>query len=130
MPAKNLIANLFSTIINAERRNRKECLVIPSCNLAGEVLRTMQKNRYIGEFEVINDGLGGKLRVQLIGRINGCRSVNPRFAVRKGGYPRWERQFLPAVGFGILIVSTSKGILSHAEAQEMNIGGRLVGYVY
>ncbi len=130
MPAKNLIANLFSTIINAEKRNLKECLVIPSSNLAVQVVRTIQKGRYIGEFEVIDDGLGGKLRVQLMGRINGCRSVNPRFSVRKDGYGRWERQFLPAVGVGILIVSTSKGVVSHTEAHEMNVGGRLVGYIY
>ena len=79
---------------------------------------------------MIDDGLGGKLRVQLIGRINGCRSVNPRFSVGRDGYSRWERQFLPAVGVGILIVSTPKGVLSHTEAREMNLGGRLVGYVY
>jgi len=31
---------------------------------------------------------------------------------------------------GILIVSTSKGIMTHHEAQEMGVGGVLVGYVY
>ena len=31
---------------------------------------------------------------------------------------------------GMLVVSTSKGILSHTEALEQNMGGRLLGYVY
>jgi small subunit ribosomal protein S8 len=37
---------------------------------------------------------------------------------------------LPSYNMGILIVSTSNGIMSHHEAQEKNIGGVLIGYVY
>ena len=42
----------------------------------------------------------------------------------------WESQYLPAKNFGILIVSTSKGVISHAEARGEGIGGQLLGYVY
>ena len=108
MPAQNVIANLFATIYNGELRNMKECLVIPSSKLASHVLRSMQKNRYIGEFELIDDGLGGKLKIQLIGKINGCKAISPRFSVKLGEYSRWERQYLPAVGLGILIVSLQR----------------------
>ncbi len=130
MPAKQVLPNLFATIYNNEIRNKKECLVIPSSKLASEVLRTMQKHKYIGEFEFIDDGLLGKLRIQLLGRINRCGVVSPRFAVKKDGYTRWERQNLPAVGVGILIVSTPNGVMSHIEAQGKDMGGRLLGYVY
>jgi small subunit ribosomal protein S8 len=37
---------------------------------------------------------------------------------------------LPAVGVGVLIVSTPKGVLSHTEAFDQGIGGRLLGFVY
>lgn len=90
----------------------------------------MQKNRFIGEFEFIDDGIGGKFKIQLLGRINRCGVISPRYSVGKAGYTKWERQFLPAVGVGILIVSTSQGVMSHSEAQEKNLGGRLIGYVY
>lgn len=130
MPAKQILPNLFSTMYNNEIRHKKECVVVPSSKLASEVLRTMQKHRYIGEFEFIDDGLFGKLRIQLLGRINRCGVVSPRFSVKKDNYSRWERQYLPAVGVGILIVSTSKGVMAHIEAQNNGLGGRLLGYVY
>ncbi|MGQ9719641.1 MAG: 30S ribosomal protein S8 [Nitrososphaerales archaeon] len=130
MPAKNILANMFSTIQNNEIRRKKECLVIPASNLAREVLRTIQRYKYIGEFEYIDDGLLGKFRIQLLGRVNKCGVVSPRFAVKKDKYIDWERRFLPAIGRGILIVSTPKGIMSHSEAMNLGLGGRLVGYIY
>ena len=130
MPSNNVLGNLFATIFNNEVRNKKECLAIPASKLASAVLRSMQKNRYIGEFEFIDDGIAGKFKIQLLGRINRCGVISPRYSVRKDGYTRWERQFLPAVGVGILIVSTPQGVMSHNEAQEKGLGGRLVGYVY
>lgn len=130
MAAKDVIANLFSTIYNNELRNKKECIVIPASNLASEILRTMQRHGYIGEFEYIDDGRAGKFRIQLLGRINKCGVINPRFSVKKDEYGRWERQYLPAVGVGILIVSTPRGVKAHTEALAEGTGGRLLGYVY
>ncbi|MCP8304457.1 MAG: 30S ribosomal protein S8 [archaeon] len=130
MPAKNVLANLFSTIYNNEIRKKKECIVIPASKLASEVLRTMQRYKYIGEFEYVDDGRSGKLRIQLLGRVNKCGITSPRFPVKKDQYSDWERRFLPAIGSGVLIVSTPKGIMSHNEAMNLGLGGRLIGYVY
>ena len=130
MPATNIIANLFASLQNAEMRNKKECIVIPASNLASEVLKVLQKRKYIGEFEFIDDGVGGKLRVQLLGRINKCGAISPRFPVRSLKLVDWEHRYLPAVGVGTLIVSTPAGVMSHVEAQERKIGGRLIGYVF
>jgi small subunit ribosomal protein S8 len=130
LPATNILANLFSSLQNAELRNKKECVIIPASTLASEVLRVLQKRRYIGEFEFIDDGVGGKLRVQLLGRINKCGAISPRFPVRSLKLVEWEHRYLPAVGVGTLLVSTSKGVMSHVEAQEKKVGGRLIGYVY
>ena len=65
MAANNVLANLFATIYNNEIRNKKECLAIPASKLASAVLRSMQKNKYIGEFEFIDDGISGKFKIQL-----------------------------------------------------------------
>jgi small subunit ribosomal protein S8 len=130
MPSNNVLGNLFATIYNNEIRNKKECLVLPASKLASAVLRSMQANKYIGEFEFIDDGISGKFKIQLLGRVNRCGVISPRYSVNKTGYIRWERQFLPAVGVGILIVSTSQGVMSHLEAREKGLGGRLIGYVY
>jgi small subunit ribosomal protein S8 len=130
MPAQNVLANLFTSLQNAEMRNKKECLIVPASKLAREVLRVMQRYRYIGEFEYIDDGVGGKFRVQLLGKINKCGVIMPRFPVKSDRIDEWEHRYLPAVGVGILILSTSSGVLSHIEAVQKGIGGKLLGYVY
>ncbi len=42
----------------------------------------------------------------------------------------FEEQFLPAKNFGMLIISTSRGVMSHEQARKLGIGGELLGYVY
>ena len=130
MPALNVISNLFTTLYNNESRRKKECLVVPTSKFASEILRVMQKYRYIGEFEQIDDNRSGKFRIQLLAKINKCGIITPRYSVQKDQYLDWERQFLPAYNLGILIVSTSNGIMSHHDAQNEGLGGVLVGYVY
>lgn len=130
MPALNVLSNLFTTIYNNESRRKRECVVVPASKFSSEVLRVLQKHRYVGEFEQVDDGRSGKFRIQLLAKINKCGIITPRFSVKKDAYFGWERQFLPAYSMGILLVSTSKGIMSHHEAQAENLGGVLVGYVY
>lgn len=130
MPALNILSNLFTTLYNNEMRRKRECIVLPASKFASEVLRVMQKHRYIGEFEQVDDGRSGKFRIQLLAKINKCGIITPRFSVKKDRYLFWERQFLPSYNMGILLVSTSKGIMSHQDAQNEGIGGALIGYVY
>jgi len=37
---------------------------------------------------------------------------------------------LPARDFGLLVLSSNQGVVSHREAREKKIGGRLLAYVY
>ncbi|MEM3766396.1 MAG: 30S ribosomal protein S8, partial [Candidatus Bathyarchaeia archaeon] len=92
--------------------------------------RVMQLHGYIGEFEFIDDGRAGKFKVQLLGRINKCGAIKPRFAVGVDKIEDWEKKFLPSRDVGLLIISTSKGVLSHRDAKEKKIGGRLLAFVY
>jgi small subunit ribosomal protein S8 len=130
MPARAVIPNVFSSLNNASIRRHRECLIYPVSRLALDVLRLLQRHGYIGEIEYIDDGRGGKARVQLLGRINACGAITPRFPVKKDAYEKWEKQFLPAVNTGFLIVSTPKGVMTHFEAREKGVGGVLLGYVY
>jgi small subunit ribosomal protein S8 len=124
------LTNGLITIINNETRNKRECVISPASKLLGRVLRIIQLNGYIGEFEFIDDGRSGKFKVQLLGRINKCGSVKPRFPVRMEEFEEWEKKFLPSREVGILIISTPKGVLSHKEAKEKRVGGRLLAFVY
>jgi len=124
------LANGLTTIMNNEMRRKKECVITPASKLLGRVLRIMQLNGYIGEFEFIDDGRSGKFKVQLLGRINKCGAIKPRYPVKADEFEKWEKQFLPARDIGLLIVSTPQGVMSHKEAKQKKIGGRLLAYVY
>ena len=124
------LTNGLITVINNEMRNKRECIINPASKLLGRVLRIMQLTGYIGEFEFIDDGRSGKFKVQLLGRINKCGAVKPRFAVKVDDFETWEKKFLPSRDVGILVVSTSKGVIAHREAGEKNLGGRLLAFVY
>lgn len=124
------LSNGLTTIINNEMRNKRECIISPASKLLGRVLRMMQLNGYIGEFEYIDDGRTGEFKVQLLGRINKCGAIRPRFPVKVGEFESWEKKFLPSRDVGIIIVSTSQGVMTHKEAEEKNIGGRLLAFVY
>jgi small subunit ribosomal protein S8 len=124
------LANGLTTIINNETRNKRECIISPASKLLGRILRIIQLNGYIGEFEFIDDGRSGKFKVQLLGRINKCGAIRPRFSVKVDKFEEWERKFLPSREVGILVISTPRGVLSHREAMEKRIGGRLLAFVY
>jgi len=124
------LANGLTSVINNEMRNKRECIISPASKLLGRVLRIMQLNGYIGEFEFIDDGRSGKFKVQLLGRINKCGAIRPRFSIRMDGFEEWEKKFLPSRDIGLLVMSTSNGVLSHKEAREKQIGGKLLAYVY
>jgi small subunit ribosomal protein S8 len=124
------LANGLTTIVNNEMRNKRECIISPASKLLGRVLRIMQLNGYIGEFEFVDDGRSGKFRVQLLGRINKCGAVRPRFSARVDDFDEWEKKFLPSREVGMIIISTPKGVVSHKEAREKHFGGKLLAFVY
>jgi small subunit ribosomal protein S8 len=130
MPAQNVLANLFVTLYNNEARRKSECIILPTSKLGIEVLKTLQKDGYIGEFEHIDDNRGGKFKIKLLAKITKCGAISPRFKVKNEEYNDWEQQYLPAYNRGMLLVTTNQGVMSHHEAVNKGIGGFLIGYVY
>jgi len=90
----------------------------------------MKDNLYIGNFVEINDNKGNVLKINLIGKINNCNVIKPRHAVGFGDFEKFEKRYLPAKGFGMIIISTNKGIITLEEAKSKKIGGRLLAYCY
>jgi small subunit ribosomal protein S8 len=120
----------LSKILNAERRYRSECLIKPTSKVLKKVLEVMRDKGYIGGFVDINDNRGNVTKVNLIGKINKCNAIKPRFSVMISDFEKYEKRYLPAKGFGMIIVSTNKGIMTLDEAKEKKIGGRLLAYCY
>lgn len=120
----------MSTIKNAEERGKDDCLIRPASKLIGHVLKVMADNGYIKEFELIDDAKAGIFRVRLSKRINNCGVVKPRHAVQRNNIEQFESRYLPAQDFGLLIMTTTNGVISQFRAKELGVGGRLLAYVY
>jgi len=124
------LSNALSNILNNELRSKTECIITPASKIILNVLKIMQREGFIGEIELIDDGRFGKIRVQLMGRINKCGAIRPRYSVKIKDIQKWEKKFLPSRDIGILILSTPKGIMTSREALEKRTGGVLLAYVY
>ena len=124
------LAAAMENIAQKERQGKRECLLHPYSKLILEVLKILQNSLYVGDQEVVLDKRGGVLKVHLLGRINKCGVRKPRFSAQVGEFEKFEKRFLPAKGMGMLIVSTSKGLMSQEDAKKQNLGGKLIAYCY
>ena len=130
MTMNDPLSNVLSNLYNCERVGKKECVVKPASEVINAVLAIMRDKGYIGEVKVVESGRGNLIEVNLLGRINKCGVIKPRFSFKKGDVEKYEKRYLPAKNFGIMIVSTPKGFMTHTESKEKGFGGRLISYVY
>ena len=130
MSLNDPLANVLSHILNSEKKGKQECLIKDVSNQIKKILELLKDKGYVGEFEIAKTNQGEYIKLKLLGAINKCGTIKPRFAVKKEDYPKFEKRYLPARDFGFLIVSTNKGIMSHYQALEKGLGGRLIAYCY
>jgi small subunit ribosomal protein S8 len=126
MATNDSLAAALSKIQNASKVGKTEVDIQTSSKMIMKVLDLMNEHNLVGTYEKLEIGL----KLNLIGKINSCNVIKPRFAVKAKDFERFEKRFLPAKDFGFLIVSTNKGIIVHGEAKKNNVGGKLVAYCY
>jgi len=124
------LASALSLINNAEKVGKSNCVIRPISKVILKVLDIMKSNNYIGEYKIIKDNRGDYATLNLIGNINKCSVIKPRFSVKKEEFEKFEKRYLLADGFGIIVISTSKGLMILEEAKEKKVGGRLLAYCY
>ena len=127
--SKDLLADALNTMKTHEIKGEEKCEVRVS-KIVGEVLRLLKDAGYIRGYEYVDDGVGGYYAVELTGTINNCGVIKPRFPVKKGEWAKVEEVYIPGVGVGMLIVSTPQGIMTNADANSRQMGGRLLAFVY
>mgnify|MGYP005835305241 CR=1 FL=1 len=124
------LADALSVIKNAEIKGKGTCVIRPSSKLIQGVLNLLKQKGYINEYRYVDDGKAGIIQVELKGNINNCGVIKPRYPIKKDELDKWESRYLPAQHFGMLILTTTKGIISQDEARKEGIGGKLLAYIY
>jgi len=130
MSLNDSLANALSHILNCEGKGKSICIIKNSSKMIKKVLSIMKDKHYIGTFKEIKTDKGELLEINLIGAINKCNVIKPKYSVKKNDFEKFEKRFLPAKDMGIIIISTPKGLMTHQEAFNKNIGGRLIAYIY
>ena len=127
------IADLLTRIRNANNA-KHDTVDVPASNMKKAIAQILLDEGYIKNFQIINDGTQGVIRITLKylqpGKekvISGLRRVSkPGLRVYAGA------EELPKVlrGLGIAIVSTSKGVMTDKKAREAHVGGEVLAFVW
>eukprot|EP00929_Paragymnodinium_shiwhaense_P025761 TRINITY_DN1550_c0_g2_i1.p3 TRINITY_DN1550_c0_g2~~TRINITY_DN1550_c0_g2_i1.p3 ORF type:complete len:131 (+),score=45.42 TRINITY_DN1550_c0_g2_i1:80-472(+) len=126
----SVLRDCLNNIQNAESRGKRQVLCKPSSKVIVKVLQCMQKHGYLGDFEVVDDHRSGKIVVDLIGRINKCGVISPRFDVTLNKIDQLASYILPSRQFGHLVMTTPCGMMTHEEARRKHTGGKIVGFFF
>lgn len=125
------IADMIVRIKMANSRKHKT-VMIPHSNTKIKILEIMKREGYVSEFEVNVDGVKKEIILTLKYKGNE-RVITDIKRISKPGLRVYsEVDSIPKVlsGFGIAIISTSKGIITDKEARKANIGGEVLAYVW
>jgi len=128
MVVRDWLSAMLNDIMNCKKAEKKETVIMPISNLMLEVLKILKENEYLEDYKIEEDKF--KRVIIKIKKINKCGAIKPRFFVKKDEFDKYIKRYLPSRGFGVLIVSTNKGLMTHREAIEKGIGGSLIAYCY
>jgi small subunit ribosomal protein S8 len=123
----DVVADGLNMIRNANKARKENVKIMRISNALVEVLKIMKQEGAIKKYKI--DAKEKSLSVT-IGDLNECKAIKPRFSCNKNQIEKYRRRYLPARNMGTMIISTNKGMMTHKEAQEEEIGGSLIAYFY
>jgi len=122
--SQDIVADGLNQIMNAKKAKKTELVLKKHSKLLRSILDIVKKTGYL-DYEV--DGNDLKIEIK---NLNKIQAIKPRYTVKVDKINLYVRRYLPAKDFGFVIVSTNKGLMMHKDAEDKNLGGCLVAYVY
>ncbi|MFA6369582.1 MAG: 30S ribosomal protein S8 [Patescibacteria group bacterium] len=135
---RDTIAVMFTRIRNASAVKKAE-VSMPLSKLKLELANIMQREGWIIKAEVVPGGLATRhnsfdeLKITLKYQKSGRSHINLIERISKPGRRIYvDKDSIPVVlnGLGMVLVSTSKGLMTGTEAKAQKIGGELIGQIY
>lgn len=122
--SQDIVADGLNQIMNTKKAKKKELILKKHSKILKEILDLAKKEDYL-DYSVEAKGLK-----VIIKNVNEIKAIKPRYTVQVKKINFYVRRFLPAKNFGFVVVSTSRGIMKHYDAESKNIGGCLLAYMY
>ncbi|MGB9840445.1 30S ribosomal protein S8 [Thermovenabulum sp.] len=126
------IADMLTRIRNANDAGHSN-VEVPCSKIKKAIAQTLKDEGYIQDFEVIEDGKQGILKIHLKYGPNKEKVITGIKRISKPGLRIYVRKDqVPKVlnGLGIAILSTSKGIMTDKRARQEGVGGEVICYVW
>lgn len=126
------IADFLTRIRNANSVNHEK-VEIPASKSKKTLAEILKKEGFIKDFELVEDGKQGMLRLYLKYGPNKERVITGLKRISKPGLRVYaKKDQVPRVlgGLGIAIVSTSTGMMSDKDARKNGLGGEVICYVW
>ena len=122
--SQDIVADALNEIMNAKKARKSEIVINKNSKLLRNVLDIAKERGYL-DYNVE----GNEIKVSLK-NLNEIKAVKPRYTISVKRINNYVRRFLPAKNFGLLIISTNEGLMSHEDAEEKNIGGCIIAYMF
>jgi len=123
--SQDIVSDALNQMTNALKARKNTVKINAHSKLLLSVLAIAKLKGYIKGYSV-----EGRVVSIEFAKLNFCKSIKPRYAVNSDEIDKYIKRYLPAKNLGIILISTSKGLMTHQTAQEKNIGGSLIAYMY
>tara|TARA_Y100000310_G_C20440408_1_gene695821 strand:- start:201 stop:575 length:375 start_codon:yes stop_codon:yes gene_type:complete len=123
--SQDIVADALNQMMNAKRANKPSVIIKIPSKFLSSILAIAKLKGYIKGYTKENNSL-----VIELDKLNACKAVKPRYIVKADGIDKYVKRYLPAKDIGILIISTNQGLMTHQTAQEKNLGGSVIAYMY
>jgi len=122
--SQDIVADTLNQVMNAKKAGKTEVVVNKHSKLLINLLDIAKQDGYL-DYSID----GNQLTIKII-KLNEIKAIKPRYTVNVKKINNYVQRFLPARNFGFVVVSTNQGLMKHEEAEEQNLGGCLVAYIF
>lgn len=127
------IADYLTRIRNAQAAGKK-VVDIPASNLKKEITRVLHEQGFIRKYKFLDEGPQGTIKIALkYDKVTKKPAINSITRISKPGLRKYAKvKQMPRVknGLGIAIISTPAGVMTGKSAQDHNVGGEILCYVF
>lgn len=125
------IADMLTRIRNAQSASKLD-VAMPASNFKLSLAKLLHENGYVEEVSIFSEGSKKYIRIRLK-YVNNAPAIKGIKRVSKQGQRIYAgRAKVPRVknGFGISVISTSKGVITDEQARKLGVGGEVVCEVW
>lgn len=122
--SQDIVADGLNQIMNAKKARKTNLVINKHSKLLKHILNLAKDNGLI-DYKIQES----KLLIE-IKDLNYIMAIKPRYTVPVKKIDYYVRRYLPAKNFGFVVVSTNQGLMDHKKAENENLGGCLIAYMY